>query len=260
MPNAWNAGSARLLADAGFAAIATTSAGIAYALGLPDAAGRVGRERMMQEIRGIADSVDLPVNADLENGYGAAPEAVADTIRQAIAAGAAGGNIEDYTGDERAPLYETGLAVERVRAACAAARSDGSGFVVTGRTDCYLVGHPDPFGESVRRANLYREAGADCLYAPGVRDAATIGALVREIAGPLNVVMGLAGAPIGVAELQALGVRRISIGGSLARATFGLVRRAAQEMRESGTFGYAAGQIPDAELGAFFAACEARKG
>jgi 2-methylisocitrate lyase-like PEP mutase family enzyme len=193
------------------------------------------------------------VSADLEAGYGPAPEDVAETIRQAVAAGAVGGNIEDYTGDPRAPLFDPTLAAERIRAGRAAADASGIAFTLTGRADCYLVGHADPLRESIRRANHYRQAGADCLFVPGVSDAATIGTLVREIDGPINVVMGLRGAPLTMAELEALGVRRVSIGGSLARATFALVRRAAEEMRRAGTFGYAGDQIPDAELSRYFA-------
>jgi 2-methylisocitrate lyase-like PEP mutase family enzyme len=252
MPNAWNAGSARLLAAAGFAAIGTTSAGIAYSLGRPDYEGRVGRGEMMEEVGRIADAVELPVSADLEAGYGPDPEDVAETVRQAVAAGAVGGSIEDCTGDPDAPLLDPALAAERIRAARTAADASDIAFTLTGRAECYLVDHPEPFAESVRRANLYRTAGADCLYVPGVRDAGAIAALVREIDGPLNVVVGLAGEPLSLAQLQDLGVRRVSIGGSLARATFATIRRAAEEMARAGTFGFSREAIPDAEISAFF--------
>lgn len=251
MPNAWNPGSARMLAAAGFAAIATTSAGIAFSFGLPDYEGRLSRERMLQAIRQIAAALDVPVSADLEAGYGASPETVAETIALAIDAGVVGGNIEDYCGDTGS-LYDAELAVERIRAARAAADSSGIPFTLTARTDCYLAQVEQPFAEAVKRANAFREAGADCLFVPGVGDSKTIGALAREIDGPLNIVMGLTGNHLSVAELHALGVKRVSIGGSLARATYGLIRRAAQEMRESGTFSYAGQQIPDAELSNFF--------
>lgn len=164
-----------------------------------------------------------------------------------------GGNIEDYSGDAHSPLFDAALARERIAAARQAADRSDLPFTLTARTDCYLAGIDDPFFEAVRRSNLYREAGADCLFVPGIKDAATIAALMREIDGPLNVVMGLAGATLTVAELAALGVKHISIGGSLARATFGLIRRAAQEMREHGSFTFGDQQIPDSELCRFFA-------
>lgn len=254
MPNAWDAGSARMLAAAGFSAIGTTSAGIAFSHGVPDYDGRVTRPEMLDCVGRIAAAVDLPVSADLEAGYGIAPQDVAQTIALFIQAGVVGGNIEDYSGDAHCPLFDAVLASERIGAARQAADSSGLPFTLTARTDCYLAGVDDPFSEAVRRSNLYREAGADCLFVPGIRDAATIAALVREVDGPLSVVMGLAGASLNVAELAALGVKRISIGGSLARATFGLIRRAAQEMREQGSFTFADQQIPDNELCRFFAA------
>jgi len=256
MPNAWDPGSARMLAAAGFECLATTSAGIAYSLGVPDIEGRVSRSQMIERIHLIASAVDVPVSADLEAGFGAAPEHVAETIRLTVDAGVVGGNIEDLSGDAQAPLHDIGLAAERIRAAREAADRSGIVFTLTARTDCYLVGVPSPFAEAVRRANRFHEMGADCLFVPGIKDAETIGALVREIDGPLNVVMGLTGGTFTVAQLNALGVRRISIGGSLARSTFGLIRRAAQEMREHGSFGYAEQQIPDGELSRFFASLD----
>ncbi|NRF69704.1 isocitrate lyase/phosphoenolpyruvate mutase family protein [Aquincola sp. S2] len=253
MPNAWNAGSARLLEAGGFAALATTSAGIAYSLGRSDGSGAVSRSEMMDNIRRITHAVSVPVNADLEAGYGPTAADVAETIRLAIDAGAAGGNIEDATGDAAAPLFDAGTAAERIAAARAAADASGLDFTLTARSDAFLCGHPDAFDEAVQRCRLYAQAGADCLFVPGVRDSGVLAALVREVAAPMNVVMGLTGASLSVQELGAMGVRRISIGGSLARATFGLVRRAADEMRERGTFSFAEQQIPDAQLGRFFA-------
>lgn len=252
MPNAWNAGSACLLAEAGFAAIGTTSAGMAYCLGRPDYQARLGRVETMEEVGRIAAAVALPVSADLENGYGHDPEDAAETIRQAIAAGAVGGSIEDYSGDSAMGLYDPALAAERIRAAREAADASAIAFTLTGRAECYLAGHPDPFPESVKRANLYREAGAHCLYVPGVRDAETIAALVREIDGPLNVVVGLAGEPLSLDRLGELGVKRVSVGGSLMRATYAVVRRAAEEMRRSGTFGFTRDAIPNGEMSALF--------
>jgi len=253
MPNAWNAGSACMLEAAGFPAIGTTSAGIAFSRGLPDYEEVLSRDAALEETHRIAHAVSVPVSADAENGYGHDPAQVAESIRLFAGSGAVGASIEDHSASYGAALYERGLAAERIRAAKAAAESLGFPFTVTARAECYLVDHPDPFAEAVARSNLYREAGADCLYVPGIKDAATIGTLVREVDGPINVVVGLAGNPLTVAELQALGVKRVSIGGSLMRATLGLVRRAAAEIREHGTFEYAREQVPDADLCEFFA-------
>src|SRR5262245_16412958 len=257
MPNAWDVGSAKMLAAAGFSAIATTSAGVAFSLGHPDhgfcsSDARVDREAMMGRVGSIASAMSAPLNADLEAGYGASPEAVAETITKTIVAGAAGGNIEDFTGDKNDPQFETSLAVDRIRAAREAVDRSGVPFVLTARADCYLVGHRDAFAESVRRANLFREAGADCLFVPGPSDAATIGKLVKEINGPINMVMGLTGNALSVADLKGLGVRRISIGGSLARSMYYHIREAAKEMMERGTFTYADKQIPQGELNQIF--------
>lgn len=252
MPNAWDVGSARMLASHGFSAIATTSAGIAFSLGVPDYEGAVTRGEMLDCIQRIARSVDLPVSADLEAGYGHEPEQVGQTIALAIAAGAVGGNIEDFTGNASAPLFDSSLATERIRAARLAADKSGMPFTLTARTDCYLANGKASFAEAVQRANMYREAGADCLFIPGASDPETIAELVKEIDGPITVVMGLQGATLTVAQLAELGVRRITIGGSLARATYALIRKAAQEMAGNGTFSYASQQIPDAELCAFF--------
>ena len=254
MPNAWNAGSACMLEAAGFQAVGTTSAGIAFCLGLPDYKGALSREAALDETSRIADALRIPVSVDAENGYGHTPEEVAETIRRVADTGAVGASIEDYsaaygTGD----LYDRALAVERIEAAAAAAASLPFPFTLTARAECYLVGHPNPFEESVARVNMYREAGADCLYVPGIKGAETIGKLVQEADGPVNVVMGLAGSPMSVNQLEDLGVKRVSIGGSLARTTFGLIRRAAEEMRDRGTFTYSEGQVPDAELCRFFA-------
>ena len=254
MPNAWNAGSACMLEAAGFSAVGTTSAGIAFSLGLPDYKGALTREAALDETSRIADALRIPVSVDAENGYGHTPEEVAETIRRVADTGAVGASIEDYsaaygTGD----LYDRALSVERIEAAAAAAASLPFPFTLTARAECYLMGHPNPFEESVARINKYREAGADCLYVPGIKGAETIGKLVQEADGPVNVVMGLAGSPMSVNQLEDLGVKRVSIGGSLARATFGLIRRAAEEMRDRGTFTYSEGQVPDAELCRFFA-------
>lgn len=252
MPNAWDPGSARMLASSGFPAIGTTSAGISFSHGVADSDGAVSQSEMIDCVERIVQSVGLPVSADLEAGYGTEPDDVAKTIEFAIAAGAVGGNIEDFTGNPAAPLFDSSLAAQRIRAARAAADATGIPFTLTARTDCYLANTPTPFSEAVHRANLYREAGADCLFIPGVSDPDTLTELVKEIDGPLTVVMGLSGSALTVSQLQEIGVRRVTIGGSLARATYGLIRKAAQEMAQHGTFDYSTQQIPHAELCAFF--------
>jgi 2-methylisocitrate lyase-like PEP mutase family enzyme len=242
LPNAWDPGTAIVLADAGFPFLATTSAGIAFARGLPDGQS-LSRSRMLELVAEIAGAVSIPVSADLEAGYGPRPEDVAATVTGAVAAGVVGCNIEDSTGDRDRPLFELDLAVERIRAGAEAARATGLPFVLNARVDPYLVrlGTPEQnLAESVRRANAYREAGAGCVYVPGVADADAIGRMVREIDGPLNVLGARGGAvqSLAVADLEALGVRRVSIGGSLAVAALGLVRRAAAELLARGTFSY----------------------
>ncbi|MEV8371217.1 isocitrate lyase/phosphoenolpyruvate mutase family protein [Kribbella sp. NPDC056861] len=253
MPNAWDAGSAVLLAEAGFPAIATTSAGIAFSLGkgdhtLPDGAPAVSREQMFERMQQIAEAVGVPVNGDLEDGYGESPSQVASTIELARAAGLAGGNIEDYDGHT---LYAETLSVERIVAAREAAGSD---FVLTARTDGQLLTTPTSLGDSIHRANLYREAGADCLYVPGVTELSAITTLVKEIDGPLNVVLGLGTSSLTTHQLLDAGVQRISLGGSIARAALGFVRAAAAELQQHGTISFADNQIPQGELNELFAA------
>jgi len=253
MPNAWDAGSAVLLTEAGFPAIATTSAGIAFSLAkgdhtLPDGAPAVSRDAMFARIQEITAASAVPVNGDLEDGYGAEPAKVAETIALARSVGLAGGNIEDFDGRE---LYDVALAVERIVAAREAAGAD---FVLTARTDGQLLRTPTSLSDSIDRANRFRAAGADCLYVPGVNDLETISTLVREIEGPLNVVIGLGTSTLTVADLQSAGVTRISLGGSIARAALGFIRRSAQELATKGTISFAADQIPQAELNQLFSA------
>jgi 2-methylisocitrate lyase-like PEP mutase family enzyme len=263
LPNAWDPGTAIVLAEAGFPFVATTSAGMAFAQGLPDGQ-RLSRSRMLELAGQIAAAVDVPVSADLEAGYGPSPEDVAATVKGAVAAGLAGCNIEDSTGDRDDPLFEQELAVERIRAGAEAARATGLPFVLNARVDPYLVrlGTPEEnLTESIRRANAYREAGADCLFVPGVADRDTIGQLAREIDGPLNVLGargGAAGPALSMAELEALGVRRVSLGGSLALAALALVRRAAVELLERGTVSYAGEAMTNADANALMLA--ARRG
>ena len=258
LPNAWDVGSARVLAAAGFPAVATTSAGIAFSLGRPDhdffaehgPRGRLDRDTMIGRIREIAGEVTVPVSADLEEGFGEAPETVAATVSMALAAGAAGGNIEDFTGERARPLHDTALAADRIRAARAAVDAGGEPFVLVGRTDALLVG--GSVGDCVQRANAYLAAGADCAFVPGAADAATIATLVRELDGPLNVVMGLTGNALSLDDLRALGVRRVTVGGSIARAMYRHLQRAAQELAEQGTFTYAEDQLSQADLNDLF--------
>src|SRR5215472_13386671 len=254
LPNAWDPGTAVVLADAGFPFIATTSAGVAFAQGLPDGE-RLSRSRMLELAGQIAAAVEVPVTADLEAGYGPRPEDVAATVTGAVAAGVVGCNIEDSTGDRERPLFELDLAVERIRAGAEAAAASGMPFVLNARVDPYLVrlGTPaENLAESIRRANAYREAGAGCLYVPSVDDPDAIAELVREIDGPLNVLgaRGGAAATLSVRDLDALGVRRVSIGGSLAVAALALVRRAAAELREHGTFSYTSDAMSNADANA----------
>ena len=254
MPNAWNAGSACMLEAAGFAAVGTTSAGISFCLGLPDDEGVLTREAALEETNRIAGAVRIPVSADTENGYGHTPEEVADTIRLVAKTGAVGASIEDSsaaygTGD----LYDRVLSAERIEAAVATAASLPFPLTLIARAECYLTERRNPFEESVARAASYRDAGADCLYVPGITDPKTIGMLVKEIRAPINVVMGLSGSPLSVNQLEDLGVKHVRIGGSLARATFGLIRQAAEEIRDLGTLSHSEFQVPDEELCRFLA-------
>lgn len=235
MPNAWDAASARLLESCGFAALATTSAGINFAHGIPDGPRAAPREVCLARHGAIAAAVDLPVSGDLENGYGDSPEAVADCIRLAVGHGMAGCGIEDFTGDPARPYYDPGLAAERIAAARAAADASGLAFTLTARAECFLYGHDDALGESIRRLRRYREAGADCLYAPGPTDDETLRRLVGETGGPLNVVVGIGGTA-SVERMASLGVARISTGGSLFRAVYGTIPEFGAAMAEAGLF------------------------
>lgn len=258
IPNAWDVGSAKILEAAGFPAIATTSAGIAFSLGRVDhgyapADARVDRDAMLARIAEIAAGVSVPVTADLEAGYGPAPSDVADTIRRAIEVGAAGGNIEDFTGDKREPLFDLAHAVARIRAARQVIDRHDVPFVLVGRTDGLQV-DPRAVDECIRRGNAYREAGADCIFVPGAADPETIRALTRGINAPLNVVMGLSGNKLSLRELRELGVRRVTIGGSLARAMYHHIWSAAKEMLEQGSFSFGDHQMAHGKLNELFEA------
>jgi 2-methylisocitrate lyase-like PEP mutase family enzyme len=242
LPNAWDAGSARVLEHVGFPAIATTSAGIAWACGVPDG-GAMDRDRMLECVGAIVDAVDVPVSVDLESGYGQTSAEVGHTVALAAGQGAVGGNIEDV-GD--GALFGVEQAVERVAAAREAAPRGT--FVLNARTDTYFLGAAgDPFPETVRRAEQYLAAGADCVFVPGVVEADVIRRLALAIPGPLNIVAGLANT-IDAPTLFSLGVRRVSLGGSLARASLSLLERAGREPLESGTLGFLDGAISYADL------------
>ncbi len=247
IPNPWDAGTARILAGLGFPALTTTSAGLAFSLGRPDGAGAVSREEALANARAIVDATDLPVAADLENGYGDAPEAAAETIRLAgTTAGLVGGSIEDATGNPARPIYDIAHAVERIAAAVEAARRLPFPFMLVARAENFLHGRPD-LDDTIRRLQAFEKAGADALFAPGLTTAEQIRAVCQAVTRPVNVVMGLKGTTFSVAELAELGVRRISVGSSLSRAALGAFVRAALEMKEHGTFHYAVDALPFAD-------------
>ena len=236
IPNPWDLGSARLLEHLGFEALATSSAGYAFSIGKADNA--VGREAMLAHAASVAAATDLPVSIDLENGFGDAPEFVAETIRMAAATGAAGGSIEDATERSGDPIYERSLAVERIRAAAEVVRELPFPFVLTARCENYLAGRPD-LKDTIERLQMYQEAGANVLYAPGLTTAEQIAAVVSSVDRPVNVLMALKGVELSVAELSAIGVKRISVGSTLARCALTALLRGAREMKEYGTFRFA---------------------
>jgi 2-methylisocitrate lyase-like PEP mutase family enzyme len=249
IPNPWDAGTARLLAHLGFEALATTSAGYAFSLGRKD--NSVGRDEMLEHVSAIVSATDLPVSADLENAFGDSPETAAETFRRAAAAGLAGGSIEDATGRPEDPIYEHELAAERVRAVVEVTRALPFPFMLTARAENYLVGRPD-LRDTIRRLQAFQEAGADVLYAPGLASRGDIAEVVRSVDRPVNVVMGLQGAQLSLAELAEIGVKRVSVGSSLSRAALGAFLRAAREMRERGTFTYAEEAVSFREISALF--------
>ena len=252
VPNPWDAGSARILASLGFEALATTSAGLAFSLGKPDGESAVTREETLANIRAIISATSLPVAADLENGYGDDPEICAETIFLAAKAGLVGGSIEDATGRPEDPIYPFELSVERIKAAVKAARSLPFQFILTARAENLIYGRPD-LKDTIRRLEAFADAGADVLFAPGLKTRDEIDTVVRAVAPrPLNVIMGLTGAGLTMSDLDGLGVKRVSLGSSLARAAYGAFLRAAEEVREKGTFGFAAETIPYSEINALF--------
>jgi 2-methylisocitrate lyase-like PEP mutase family enzyme len=252
VPNPWDAGSARLLAHLGFEALATTSAGLAFSLAKADGLSVVTRDETLTNARTIVEAMDLPVTADLENGFGDEPEACAETIRLAAGAGLVGGSIEDATGDPANPIYPLELAVERVKAAVAAARSLPVPFTLTARAENLIHGRPD-LNDTIRRLEAFAAAGADVLYAPGLTTREEITAVVRAVAPkPVNVVMGLSKGFFTLNELAELGVRRVSLGSSLARAAYGAFLRAAEEIHDKGSFTFAKDMVPYAVFNGIF--------
>ncbi len=249
LPNAWDAVSARILEEAGYPAIATSSAAIAFSLGYPDGQ-RISRDEMLEAVARIARAVRVPVTADMESGYGTTAKDMVETAKAVIAAGAIGMNLEDVTGDDESSQVDLALQMEKIRAIRDTASSAGVPLVLNARTDSYLM----PIGEAgtrfertVERLRAYRQAGADCVFAPGVSDRETIAKLVKAIAAPLNILIS-AGCP-SLAELEKIGVARASAGSAVMRATLGLVRRIAKELKEKGTHdSLFDGAIPFAEL------------
>jgi 2-methylisocitrate lyase-like PEP mutase family enzyme len=248
IPNPWDAGSARMLAALGFQALATSSGASAGTLGRRD--GRVTREEALAHARAIVEATDLPVSADLEKGFGDAPAAAAETIRLAAGVGLVGGSIEDATGDQDRPLYDFGHAVERVAAAVEAARSLSFPFTLTARTENFLRGNPS-LDDTIKRLQAFERVGADVLMAPGLPDLAAVRAVCAALSKPVNFMAGIKGKSFTVAELQAAGVRRISLATSLYRLAMTSLLEAAREVKDKGTFGYLDRALPTPELNAF---------
>ncbi len=249
IPNPWDVGSARVLAQLGFPALATTSSGFAWTLGRPD--NHVSLGETLAHLRSIAHGVDIPVNADFEGGFAVEPDKIAANVSAATATGIAGLSIEDSTGDATNPLHDLDLAVERIRAARRAIDDSGTGILLTGRSEGFIVGRPD-LSETIRRLTAYADAGAECLYAPGIRTRADITAVVQAVAPkPVNVLVGNDFAT--VSELAEMGVRRISVGGALARAAWTGFLKASQEIADQGTFTGLARATPFDEINGSFA-------
>jgi 2-methylisocitrate lyase-like PEP mutase family enzyme len=248
IPNPWDAGSARILASLGFQALTTSSGAAAGVLGRRD--GHITRDEKLAQVRIIVGATDLPVAADLEKGFGDAPAVVADTIRRAAEAGLVGGSIEDASGDKDRPLYDFGQAVERVAAAVEAARALPFPFTLTARAENYLRGKPD-LDDTIKRLQAFEKAGADVLFAPGLPDIAAVRTVCSAVGKPFNFMVGIKGRSFSVAELQAAGVKRISLAGSLFRAAMTGLAEAAREVRDKGTFGYLDRSLSTQELNAF---------
>jgi 2-methylisocitrate lyase-like PEP mutase family enzyme len=250
IPNPWDVGTARLLQSLGFEALATTSAGFAFSIGKPD--GAVDRDTMLAHAVDLVGSTDLPVSADLENGYGDDPAAVAETVRLAADTGLAGCSIEDVGARRQQAPYELLLAAERIRAAAEVVRSLPFPFVLTARAENYVIGHSD-LRDTIARLQAYQEAGADVLFAPGLKSKQDIVTVIGSVDRPVNVVMGLQGVQLTLAELSEIGVRRVSVGSALSRAALGAFLRAAREMQAHGTFTFAEDAVKYADINEMFA-------
>jgi 2-methylisocitrate lyase-like PEP mutase family enzyme len=251
MPNPWDAGTAKLFASLGFEALATTSLGLANALGRVDGALAISREEVIANCRAIASATELPVNADLENGYADDPAEAATIFKLAADAGIVGGSIEDASGDPAKPIYDFNLAVERVTAAAETAHALPFPFTLTARAENFLHGRRD-LDDTVRRLQAFAAAGADVLYAPGLRDLETIRQVVAAVGKPLNVVMSAADPELTAQQLAGVGVKRISVGGALSRLAFAAIRDAAVAMREGGAFQWVRDTMPTQDLKAIF--------
>jgi 2-methylisocitrate lyase-like PEP mutase family enzyme len=253
LPNPWDVGSAVYLQHLGFEALATTSSGFAFTRGLPDTVTAVGRDEVLAHIREVAGATTLPVNADFQTGYADDPEGVAANVALCIATGVAGLSIEDATGDKDEPLYEAELAIDRIKAARSAVDASGVPVILTARCEAWLVGDPDPLRVALTRLIAFAEAGADCLYAPGVSDPNEIATIVRAVAPkPVNVLISGPDPNLSVAQLRNLGVRRISVGSALARVAWGAFIRAARDIAETGSFDALAEAAPFSELDGVF--------
>jgi 2-methylisocitrate lyase-like PEP mutase family enzyme len=250
IPNPWDAGTAKILTVIGFEALATTSAGYAFAAGHRDSPAEITRDGIFANAREIVAATHLPVSADLQNGFGAAPEICAETIRLASAIGLAGGSIEDASGDDSEPIYDFELAVERIAAAAETAHTHH--LLLTARAENFLYGRNN-LEDTIKRLQAFADAGADVVYAPALPSMEAIREVCASVAKPVNVLMGLAGATFSVEELAAVGVKRISVGGSFARAALGGFIRAAREVKDKGTFTYAKDTLPHADATAFMA-------
>jgi 2-methylisocitrate lyase-like PEP mutase family enzyme len=249
LPNPWDAGTTVYLEQLGFEAVATTSAGFAFSRALPDSVIAISRGRMLAHIAEIVEATTLPVNADFQNGYADEPEGVATNVALCIATGVAGLSIEDASGDDADPLYDFTLAVERIRAARTAVDESGVPVVLTSRCEAWLVGQTDPARVALERLVAYAEAGADCLYAPGAQDPNDIAAIVQAVSPkPVNVLVSSSNFELSVSRLADLGVRRISVGGALARVAWGAFMKAAKSIKETGTFDVFAEAAPFDEI------------
>ena len=248
MPNPWNGGSARILTVMGFEALATTSAGYAFSAGKPDSSNLLTRDGVLANAKEIVNATHLPVSADLQDGFGPTPKACAETIRMAASIGLAGGSIEDASNDPKYPIYEFELSVERIAAAAAEAKI--AGFLLTARAENFIHDRPD-LDDTIKRLQAYAAAGADVVYAPGLPNLEAIRQVCQAVPKPVNALMGLRGATYSVGELAAVGVKRISVGAALARAAYGAFLKGAREIKERGTFTFAADAISHAEISGY---------